>query len=453
MSNNHRQTAELSAFTSALSYARIPEPALERARLCLLDYLGAALAGSRSREAGLARAFVARVGGNPQASIIGTDLKTSVPLAALANGVAGHVYEVDDAHRYATGLHPGATVIPAVLAAAEYCDSKWGDLLTAIVAGYEVAGRVGRAINPSHRYRGFHSTGTVACLGAAAGVARILGLGAKETAWALGLAGSMAGGLFEFLQDGSMSKLLHAGHAAAAGVTAALMAAEGFTGPSTVLEGKEGFCRAFADEYNLELLTQGLGERFEMENVYFKRHAACGHSFAAIDAALELRRQLQGKEKEIRRVTVKTYRAAAVLDKKKPETTREAKFSLPFVIALAIIKGRAGYFDFVPANLQDQEVLALAAKVDVSEDAEINSTFPQKRTAVLEIEMQNGDKLAHSVDIPRGMPENPLSKEEVVEKFKSLAGIILSEVEVVKIAGEVLGAENDGKVSSLLSLI
>ncbi|MDN5343890.1 MAG: hypothetical protein PWQ18_1, partial [Clostridia bacterium] len=378
MPSKQGATMVLSQFVESLAYSRIPLRVQERARLCLLDYLGAALVGSRSREAGLARAFLAGLGGNPQATIIGTGIKTSMPLAALANGIAGHVYEVDDAHSYATGLHPGATIIPAVLAAGEYTGSTMEAMLTAMIAGYEVAGRVGRVINPSHRYRGFHSTGTVACLGAAAAAAKILGLGRQGIAWALGLAGSMAGGLFEFLQDGSMSKLLHAGHAAAGGLMAALLAGQGFTGPVTVIEGREGFCRAFADEYDLNQLTAGLGGRYEIENGYFKRHAACGHTFAAIDAALELHELIQGREKDIRHITVKTYRAAAVLDKKKPETVREAKFSLPFVIALALIEGHAGFFDFVPFNLQNQALLDLAARVDVIEDETLNASFPRQ---------------------------------------------------------------------------
>lgn len=137
-----------------------------------------------------------------------------MPLAALVNGLTCHAYELDGTHRYATGLHPGATTIPAVLAVGEYVSAAKDDLLAAIVADYEISGRMGRAINLSHRYRGFHSTCTVASLGAAAGASKILGLDAEKTAWALGIAGSLAGGIFKFLAEGNMAKLLHAGHAA-----------------------------------------------------------------------------------------------------------------------------------------------------------------------------------------------------------------------------------------------
>jgi 2-methylcitrate dehydratase PrpD len=433
----------LSEFVSSLNYESLPLPVRQMAAICIMDYLGAAIVGSQSREAILARNFVRQMGGNPQAKVIGAEMVISMPLAALANGVAAHVYELDDAHRYATGLHPGATIIPAVLAAGQFYRKGRKEIITALVAGYEVAARVGRAINPSHRYRGFHSTGTVACLGAAAGVAKVLGLTTEQVAWALGLAGSMAGGIFEFLRDGSFSKLLHAGHAAFSGVTTALLASEGFTGPSTVLEGEEGFCRAFSDKFNLEMLTKELGSQYEMDYVYFKRHAACGHSFSAVDSALEIRRQLDGMFDRIRHINIKTYRAAAVLAKKEPDSVRDAKFSIPYAVALALVKGSAGHFHFCEENLHDEKILNLAAKIDVWEDKEITANFPEKRTAVVEAKLENGKVLTVKVDIPRGMPENPLSEEELIEKFKALAGMRLDPVKTKNIIDVVLITHNE----------
>ena len=203
MQDSRGPTLMLSDFVSNLSYSHIPRTVIEKSRLCLLDCFGATIAGSRAKESALVRGYIQKMGGSAQATVVGMKgAKSSVALAALANGVACHVLEVDDAHRFATGLHPGATVIPAVLAVGEYISAPAEKLLQAIVAGYEVSGRVGRAINPSHRNRGFHSTGTVASLGAAAGVANILNLNTEKTAWAIGISGSMAGGIFEFLEEG-----------------------------------------------------------------------------------------------------------------------------------------------------------------------------------------------------------------------------------------------------------
>ena len=452
MQREQKTTLIISEFTTQLDHEYIPSAVIEKARFCLLDYLGAASVGIESQEALLARKFAQKIGGNHQAQAFGLPEKTSMPLAAMINGLTCHAYELDDAHRFATGLHPGATVIPAALAIGEYLSSSWAELLVAIIAGYEVAGRVGRAINPSHRYRGFHSTGTVASLGAAAAGARLLELGTERTAWALGIAGSLAGGIFAFLSEGSMNKLLHAGSAASNGVTAALLAQEGFTGPTSVLEGKEGFCKAFSDDYDLLKITKALGKRYEIEDTYFKRHASCGQAFGAIDAMLNLRRELKVEHSEIKRITINTFRAAAVLNQKKPDTVRRAKFSIPFLVALALLKGRVGHFDFDTAVLHDPDIMALAAKVDVLEDEIINSRFPEKRTAAVIIELYDGTIMNQTVDIPRGMPENPLSPEELIIKFKELSSSVVGIERSEWIAKCVLSEEPDENIYSLMNI-
>ncbi|NNK95776.1 MAG: MmgE/PrpD family protein [Desulfobacterales bacterium] len=453
MQYEEKTTLIICEFISHLKYENISYPVIEKTRICLLDYLGASFVGMQSQEAALVREYVRTIGGKPQSSVFGMAEKTSMPLAAQVNGVTCHAYELDDAHRYATGLHPGATIIPAVLALGEHLSSSWHDLLVAIVAGYEMAGRVGRAINPSHRYRGFHSTGTVASLGAAAACSRLLGLGAEKTAWAAGIAGSSAGGIFAFLAEGSMNKLLHAGSAALNGVNAALLAQKGFTGPTSVLEGKEGFCRAFSDDYDLQKITRALGGRYEIEDTYFKRHASCGQAFGAIDAILEMREEIKVDQSEIRRITVYTFRAAAVLDQKQPDTIRRAKFSIPFVTALALLKGRVGHFDFTTALLQDSDIIALADKVEVLEDEGISSNFPEKRTAVVTLELLDGTIVSRKVDIPRGMPENPLSTEELTDKFTELSSSMVGLKRSKWIVKCVLSDEPEENIYSLMSSV
>ena len=452
MHREQKTTLIISEFTSQLDHENIPSVVIEKARICLLDYLGAASVGIESQEALLARKFAQKIGGNPQAQAFGMPEKTSMPLAAMINGLTCHAYELDDAHRFATGLHPGATVIPATLAIGEYLSSSWTELLIAIIAGYEVAGRVGRAINPSHRYRGFHSTGTVASLGAAAAGARLLELDTERTAWALGIAGSLAGGIFAFLSEGSMNKLLHAGNAASNGVTAALLALEGFTGPTSVLEDKEGFCKAFSDDYDLKKITQALGKRYEIEDTYFKRHASCGQAFGAIDAMFDLRKELKVEHSEIKRITINTFRAAAVLDQKKPDTIRRAKFSIPFVVALALLKGRVGHFDFDTAVLHDPDIMTLASKVDVFEDENISSRFPEKRTAAVILELYDGTIMNKTVDIPRGMPENPLSPEELRAKFRELLSSVVGIERSEWVAKCVLSDEPEENIYSLINI-
>ncbi len=444
-------TRAITEFTSQLRWQSLPPELVDRARICLLDYCGAATVGIVSREAELIRSYIGKIGGQPQSSVFGSRGKSSMPLAALANGVTGHACELDDAHRYATGLHPGTTVIPAVLAVGEHLSASWEDVLCAIICGYEVAGRVGRAINPSHRYRGFHSTGTVGCLGAAAGCARLLGLDPVKTAMAVGIAGSSAGGTFAFLSEGSMNKLLHAGNAAASGVTAALLAGEGFSGPTILLEAKDGFCQAFSDDSNLGLITRDLGKSYEIEHTYFKRHASCGHSFGAIDAALEVRKQI-GADRiaEITKIRVNTFKAAAVLDELRPHTIRQAKFSIPFLVSLALHRGQAGFHDIVEESLEDEAILGLARLVEVREDQTINAVFPSKRTAALHVDLADGRSVKQSIDIPRGMPENPLTTEELVEKFKLLTTGIMGPERSEYLARNILSRTPDESIYTLL---
>ncbi|MCF8110115.1 MAG: MmgE/PrpD family protein [Desulfobacteraceae bacterium] len=454
MESQKGATIILSDFVSRLKLDQVPGTVVEKARMCMLDYLGAVYAGVQTREAALARGFADKIGGNPQATMAGArGGKTSAPVAAMVNAVACHSLELDDAHRYATGLHPGATVIPAAMALGEHLSCSAENIWLAVIAGYEVAGRVGRAINPSHRYRGFHSTGTVASLGAAAAGAKVLGLDTKKTAWAIGISGSLAGGIFEFLREGSMNKLLHAGNAASNGITAAFMANDGFTGPTTVIEGEEGFCRAFSDEYDISKITSDIGGQYEIDATYFKPHASCGQSFGAIDAVLELRPEVEPVIKDIKKVTIQTFRAAAVLNQQEPRTIREAKFSIPFVAALALRKGGASYSDFNSDTLKDPDINELARKVEVVEEKDITENFPAKRTAIVTVELNDGKVITRQVDFPRGMPENPLTKEELRSKFVSLSRGPIGPDKAIQVADSVLDPDFQGNLYSFMALV
>ena len=249
-----------------------------------------------------------------------------------------------------------------------------------------------------------------------------------------------------------MNKLLHAGNAASNGVTAALLAQEGFTGPTSVLEDKEGFCKAFSDDFDLKKITQALGKRYEIEDTYFKRHASCGQAFGAIDAMFDLRKELKVEHSEIKRITINTFRAAAVLDQKKPDTIRRAKFSIPFVVALALLKGRVGHFDFDTAVLHDPDIMTLASKVDVFEDENISSRFPEKRTAAVILELYDGTIMNKTVDIPRGMPENPLSPEELRAKFRELLSSVVGIERSEWVAKCVLSDEPEENIYSLINI-
>lgn len=420
---------------------------VRRAREVLLDTVGAMLVGAAyGRSARSARDMVAALSDGGRSTVVGAAMKAAAPSAALCNGVAAHALDLDDSHRLAAGYHPGATVVPAVLAVAEQEGADVPRVLEAIVCGYEAGGRIGRAVNPSHRYRGFHSTGTVGVFGAAAGSARVLGLDATQTAMALSVAASMAGGIFAFLDGLHPTKHLHAGHAAQAGVQAALLVRHGFTGPDHVLEGPEGFFRAYADEARPELVTAGLHERTEILSNYFKPYAACGHAFTGIEASLQLRER-GVRTDDVTSIEVATYRAAAVLHRRSPGTFQEAQFSLPFLVALSLAEGEVSIAS-VRAGLGDQDLRDLASRCAVDEDRSMTEAFPGLRPTRVTVTLRDGSEVSEEADHARGMPERPLSTEQVVGKFLELTGPVLRDGAAARVVDAAMG--DDGTVRDLV---
>lgn len=416
---------------------RLPQEVAERARLVLLDTLGAILAGAvYSRPTQVARGCIVDLDGGTKATVLGHGIRVSSVGAALCNGIAAHALELDDSHRYATGYHPGATVVPAALAIAEQEDRSIDALVTAIAVGYEAGGRIGRTVNPSHRYRGFHSTGTVGVFGAAAAAGSILGFDAHRMLMALGVAGSMAGGTFAFLDGLHPTKHLHAGHAAQAGLLAALLVARGYTGPERAIEGEDGFLAAYADEVRPAAMLDGLGRTWELLANYFKPYVACGHSFSAIEAALALRADGLDHD-DVVGGRVDSYRAAAVLEDRKPATFQEGQFSLPYLVALSLVRGEVT-IDSVRHGLADAEVLRLAGVLEIREDPHMTDAFPALRPALVELQMRDGSARSARVDLPLGMPERPLSRDRVIDKFQSLTRPIIGADHAAELAETVL---------------
>ncbi|HXX38110.1 MAG TPA: MmgE/PrpD family protein [bacterium] len=393
------------------------DAAIAMARRCVLDWLGAGIAGTASPASQIAARIVAQLGGANESTLLAGG-RVAATGAALANGVASHAVEMDDLHR-ASIVHLSVVTIPAALALAERERASGGRLLDAITCGYEVGARVGEALGQSH-YRFWHTTGTAGAFAAAAAGSVILGLSPAATLDAFGNAGSLCAGLWEFLHDGAMSKTLHAGRAAETGVLCALLAREGFTGASQILEGDKGVLRAMAGGGHPERLTAGLGGRLRIEDTSFKLHAACGHTHPAVDAALELRR-LGVRPSDVAAIRIGTFHTAvevtAIPD---PQNPYQAKFSLPFCVALALARGRVGLAEFTPDTLADPGLRALASRVSVDEDAGCNRSFPAQWQAVATVTRTNGRRDTVRVEAPRGSPHNPASDRELIDKFETL---------------------------------
>jgi len=424
-------TKLLVRYISNMTFEDLPGNVVDQAKNCLIDLVGTALAGSATEIGRLVREHADSCPSSNESTILATGRKTNALDAAFCNGIVGHVLELDDGNRFAMG-HPGVVTIPAALATAEKVGATGKDLILAIVCGYEVFGRLGRAMNPSHFNRGFHTTGTLGAMAASVAASKILALDEKKMLNAFGIAGSMAAGISEFLSDGSMTKQIHAGRAAQNGVHSAQLAMQGFTGPHTVLEGKHGFFKALADSFDTNKVTEKLGTDHQISSTYFKRHASCRHSHAAVDATLEILREKLDPQ-TINEVSVKTYSAAYdYTNINAVSTPLSAKMSMAYCIAVTILQGRAGPQEFTEEAIQDKKTHQLMGKVKMSIDKELDRLVPEKRGAIVEIMTDTG-RFSSRVDLPKGEPENPLTKGEFEEKFRALASTSLTQKEIEEV--------------------
>ena len=444
----------LAAFTSHLEYDDIPRGVVEQAKVCLLDTLGATLAGFPTE---MGRTFISLArewGGAKEATIFGSGLKVPSTNAVLVNGTMGHIHELDDGDRFALG-HPGVTSIPAAIAVAEKVGASGKEIITAIVIGYDIFSRVARAVNPSHRGRGFHTTGTCGTFGAAATAGKILGLDEKGMINALGIAGLQAAGLMEVMHGESMIKPFNAGRAGSNGVLSALLAEHGTSAPITIFEGDNGFFKAYSNKYDINKVTDGLGGDYHIMHRYVKLHAACRHTHPTIDCVLNLKQENKLNPQDIEKVFVKTYSAAYELTGKEyePRTVSTAKFSIPYCVAVALIYGRVSPKEFTNDKLMNKKIQNLARRVHVKIDPKIDNLVPNKRGASVEILIKGGRKYKYAVENPRGEPETPISDEEVIDKFRTLVRPVLSQDKISKIINICKRLENLKDINNLIRFL
>lgn len=423
-------TENLSGWLVRWRDAGLPAGVLTTARGYVLDWLGSALAGAAT-DPGARLLDYARAQPVGSACLVGIGLARSPEVAAFVNGGLSHIVEMDDLDRGSV-LHPGAVVIPAALAVAERERATGKAFLSAVVAGYEVAIGMGEAVGRRH-YFYFYNTATCGVFGAAAAVGWLLGLTEEQLVWAFGNAGTQAAGLWEFNTDGDMSKHLHAGRAVANGVLAADLAQRGFTGARRILEGSRGFFAATAPDANPVALSSVWTQSqpvpiFKIGRVSIKPHASCRHTHAAIDAALDLRAQLGEGASEVRAVSdvveirVESYQAALDLcDEPNPQTPYACKFSLHYCVASALCRGHVGLDDVTPEAIGDPTVRRLLSRVSAATDSHYEARYPAEWPSRTHLTLANGRTLSAAVDHPKGDPENPLSAEELTDKFRHLA--------------------------------
>jgi 2-methylcitrate dehydratase PrpD len=448
-------TQELAAALTSFDPADLSDEDVRFARIFVLDWLASAIAGTAT----IPGRMVIEEGyerGCGSCRVLGVADGRDAEVAALVNGGLSHIVEMDDLDRGSV-VHPGTVVIPAALAAAEAVEASGRRFLFAVIAGYEAAIRVGEAVGRSH-YRYWQNTATCGAFGAAAAAGIVYGLDAERMTWALGNAGSVAGGLWQFNHDGAMTKHLHAGRAAANGLLAARLALRGFTGACEILEGPQGLFAAMSSDAQPSRVTaglaRGLGARgcgWKIAGVSIKPHASCRHTHPAVDAVLDLRKRIGADPNNVRRIRVETYGTALqVTDAPNPTNAYQAKFSLQFCTAQALLHGHVAVRDFDADRLTDPAIREFMTRIELAVDPAIDAGYPSVWSARVTAELADATTAVARVDAPKGDPENAVTWDEGVAKFRSLSVGTAFESEVERLLTTVVGLDDRDSMRGVL---
>lgn len=415
-----------------LSTHEIPENVLHSAKRCLLDYCGVVLAGAKISEVKVNQYLsrLSKIGTRGNTSCYGLGIKTDVYTAALINGINAHLIELDDGHRFGM-MHMGAPVISALLAYAENRDISGEKLLRGIICAYDVSIALARHMQPGHKLKGYHATGTCCTVGAAVGIALLMDQDKEQLRGTISAAATSASGLLEVIDDASELKPYNIGRAAMDAVAAAMTGFSGFRGPVDVIGGKRGFFAALASSEDHEKIKENCllfdKENYAITEIYTKPYAACRHCHPAIEGALKVREQLLAENAEIsvdniKRIIVQTYKLAIEgHDHTTIHNASSAKMSMPYAAAVALLTGQGGMSAYSDEMLQNADVKMLMEHFTVMLSDELEQLTPRKRAAIFEVELTDGRSFNCRVDYPLGEPENPMSDQVLADKMKELA--------------------------------
>ena len=428
MGKSMEYTRKLAEFCAGVSLERLPAEVIDKTKLCILDFFANVYGSLELETVSGVVSYIRSLGGPEIATALGCGFKTGIHNAAFLNGTTAEAIEGQDGLRFG-GNHPGTAVIPAALAVAEDRGLGGREVVEAVVAGYEAAGRIAAAMHPHHTLAGFLPTGTCGAFGAAAAASKLMGHDAEGMLNSLGNAGYLLPlSMAEHLMGGYTSKIVQGGQAASAGLTAAGLAGAGITGAPYVLEGSHlggGFTQITTrSEPSLERIAEQLGEHFSIMDIYFKPYTACRHTHGAAQAALELVDREDFGPQDIEAVDVYTYHIASVAVGKGvtgESTFVSAQFSLPYVVAACLIDGEMGPAQLREDRISDSAILELSQRVKVNVDPDLAKAYPGMTSSRVEIKLKSGQTLAKQVDIPKGDPRDPMTSEDVAGKVKRFA--------------------------------
>ena len=451
-------TAKLADFCADLSYDSVPLPAIQQMKWALLDNIGVITGASATEEGSQFADFVSEFQDREEATAIGFGFRSSMRNTAFLNGTMSELLELQDGYTKG-GVHACCGVISASLACAEYLEKGGKDLLLANIVGYEVANRVAEVMHPSHLARGFQPTGTAGAIGAAAAAGKLMGFDRNQMYNAIGIAAFILPvSTGDNLWGGYTIKPVHGGAAAKAGIESALLAQKGFTACS--LEGdpklNKGFCVIVSDKPNFEKMIDKLGEKYTINDVYFKPYSCCRINHSPVEITLDLAQRNKINPTEVKSILVRTYQFAAAV----PGSIRtisvssmiDCQFSTAYCVAAALMDGRVGLEQFVSDRIRDPRIHQLADRVSIIADEELENLRPANRPAIVEISLKNGKEVSGRVDYPKGDSRKPMSDAELIQKFESLASHMLSEEKVNRIQSTVMDLEQITHVGKLIQL-
>ena len=432
----------ISKFISNYRYEQATVESITTVKAAFLDFFGVTYRGASEEASKIAfntveEIFSGNLNINLKASVIGRNLKTDVLSAAFLNGVSAHVLELDDGHRGAQ-IHLGAIIFPTALAISEAYDLSGKEFIEGVIVGYEVGILLGKIVNPNHRNKGFHTTGTIGAFVAGTVASKLLKLDDEQILNALGLCGTQAAGLLESDHGGSMGKSLHVGKAVYNGILSAILARNGFTGSETIIEGKEGFLKTMvygddyaAENFSLESVLKEIG-KVRIRDIYFKKYPFCRHLHSSIDTALKLKASIGEEYDHIQNIAVKTYSVAAEHDNFHPKNIEELKQSLPYAVAISLVVGEVtvdsinqlieyGLLDNYSTVDKVNSIKNLVNRMIILSDDKLNDLYPDKRPSNVIIKLdevfRNG-VFQNITLLPKGDFENPYQLTELIDKFK-----------------------------------
>lgn len=430
----------LAAFVAQLGYADLPQEVATNAKLRVLDTVGVCLASCDMEYAKAMLDLALEQGGPEEAVAYGTRYRMPASWAGLYNGSLAHGNDYDDTHSKSI-VHAGGAIVPTTLAMSEKLGRSGKDVIAAVVAAYEVVARIGMAASKGFHAQGFHPTGVCGVFSAAAAAGKLLQLPAAQIAHAFGIAGSQAAGSLEFLADGAWTKRMHPGWAAHAGIVAAGLARRGYTGPQQIFEGRYGLYNLYANTVkpDLSLATARLKQEWEILNTDYKPYP-CGHiSHPYMDCALRLRREHGLKPEQIESIELRVPTAAVAIlcepaaDKRRPKNSYAARFSLPYAVAVILAAGKAGIEEFSEVRITDPVTLDLCARTKYVVDDSL--PFPRSFPGWIIVRLKDGRRLEARMDASRGSRENPMSEQELYEKFEANAARALPRPQVGQVWG------------------